>query len=290
VTLPPRARQRRLSGPLLASIAVHLVVGALFVQALVMRRPLIDLFGHGSHASAPPVERIGFLQLPARPTQGPPAPGRAGGNGRPARPIPRLVAPIVTPSVLPAAPAHMAAVSPDLGPATGPLVGGGGPLRGVQPRYTGPRVWASPGAVAVAPKTGAQALDSVIAGDVGAYNDSVRIARGSGRAPGDWTFEHGGKKYGIDSKFIRLGPVSIPTAVLALLPLNVTGNPTVMNRERTLTARHNEIFEQAQRGINQADFDRAVRETRIRLEREHEARVAARKKAVADSAAATPHQ
>ena len=172
------------------------------------------------------------------------------------------------------------------GPSSGPLIGGGGQLRGIQPRYEDPRVWVAPGEIASAPKTGAERLDSLIASDIGAFNDSVRIANG-GRKPGDWTFEKNGQKYGIDSKYIRLGPVSIPTAVLAMLPLNLTGNPTTYERNKTLTSRHDEIFEQAQRGINDADFEKAVREIRERKERERRDAEAEKKKA-AQQAASQP--
>ena len=39
-------------------------------------------------------------------------------------------------------------------------------------------------------------------------------------APGDWTTEKDGKKYGIDQQRIYIGDVSIPTSILALLPVN----------------------------------------------------------------------
>lgn len=270
--------RRRPSGALIASVAVHVVIGALFVQALVLPRPFFDLFGRERRAPVPPAERIGFLRLPHAERAGEPASGGPGGQPtrRRSTPPPRLVAPTSVPVRLPPAPAT---VRPEesQGPSSGPLVGGRGALRGVQPRYNDPRVWAPSGALVVAPRTAAEALDSVIAGDIAAHNDSVRVARGNARAPGDWTVERGGHKWGIDSKFIRLGPVSIPTAVLALLPLNVTGNPTTMERERTLSARHDEIFAQAQRGINEADFQRAVREIRQRKERERRERLAARR-------------
>ncbi|HEV2643873.1 MAG TPA: hypothetical protein VGT98_14250 [Candidatus Elarobacter sp.] len=263
-------RIRKPSTPLLVSIAIHAVVGALFVQALLMRHPLFDWFGSGTPVTTPPIERIGFLSLPTPKTPGPITPGRSGGDGRSrtAHPIVPLVAPPSVPTTIePAKPGKPSDVAEE--PSSGPLVGGGGPLRGVQPRYTGPRVWGSPGEIATAPKTPAERLDSVIAGDIAAHNDSLRVAAGNaGRAPGDWTFEKNGRKYGIDSKYIRLGPVSIPTAVLAMLPLNVTGNPTVYERERTLNSRHDEIFTQAQRGINDADFQKAVRSIRERKERE----------------------
>jgi hypothetical protein len=146
-------------------------------------------------------------------------------------------------------------------------------------------LWGTPGEIATAPRTPAQRLDSVIKGDIAAHNDSLRImAQNAGRAPGDWTFEKGGQKYGIDSKYIRLGPVSIPTAILAMLPLNVGANPTVSDREKTLTARHDEIFEQAQRGINDADFQKAVRSIRERKERERREAEDIKKKAAQEAA------
>lgn len=260
---------RRPSTPFLASIAVHIVVIGFFVQALVMERPLFDVFGRHRSQEVGPVEHIGFLSLP--PAKGNPntPPGRSGGNGRPehARSVTPVVAPSAVPSKLPAAPTPDDATT-DFDPGTGPLIGGGGPLRGVQPRYHDPRLWGQPGAVATAPKTSAQQLDSVITGDVGAYNDSMRIAAANRRDPTDWTVTKNGQKYGVDQKYIHLGPVSIPTAILALLPLNVTGNPTVSQRERAYNAMHNEIFEHAQSAMNEADFQKAVRAIRIRKDRE----------------------
>ena len=78
--------------------------------------------------------------------------------------------------------------------------------------------------------------------------------------------------------------MSIPTAILAMLPINVTGNPTTYERERTLTSRHDEIFEQAQRGINDADFQKAVRSIRERKERERREAEAIKQKAAAEAA------
>lgn len=249
-----------------------------------MHHPLFDFFGHAVPVKAPPIERIGFLALPQQKASPNPTPGRSGGDGRSTKitqPVP-LVAPTHIPTVVP--PPRNTTVTTDE-PSSGPLVGGGGPLRGIQPRYADPRLWGEPGSVAVAPKTPAQRLDSVIVGDIKAHNDSILVATGGQRAPGDWTFQHNGQKYGIDSKFIRLGPVSIPTAVLAMLPLNANANPTTSERSRTLNSRHDEIFEQAQRGINEADFQKAVREIRQRKERERKESEQAKQKAADESAA-----
>lgn len=276
---------RRPSGHWIASLAVHAVVLALFVQALVMERPLIDVFGRARHVAPPVAERIGFVTLPSPTPNARPVAGRSGGDARSKRATatPRLVAPREVPTEIRAPSRASAPVAEE--PSSGPLVGGGGALRGIQPRYADPRLWGAPGEIAAAPRTSAERLDSVITADITAHNDSLRVAAaGRGRAPGDWTFERNGRKYGIDSKYIRLGPVSIPTAVLALLPLNVSANPTVTDRERTLTARHDEIFAQAQRGINEADFQKAVREIRARKERERREADAAKQKAAQEAA------
>ena len=115
-------------------------------------------------------------------------------------------------------------------------------------------------------------MDSAIVSFIQPFNDSVSGTRG-GRAPGDWTFEKGGRKYGIDGQYIRLGPVSIPNALLAMLPLNIKsgGNPMVMERERSMNALNRNIMYHAQRGMNDADFSKAVRSIRERKERERAA-------------------
>lgn len=276
---------RRPSGAWLTSVAIHLVVAVIFIQALISRHP--DFLSFGRTPPVPVVEHIGFLSLPQPKSKGPATPGRSGGDGISNRPsaTPRPVAPTSVPETIKPSPKGPPVASSE--PSSGPLIGGGGELRGIQPRYEDPRVWASPGTIASAPKTATQRLDSVIMGDIGAYNDSVRVANSGKRAPGDWTFEKNGQKYGIDSKYIRLGPVSIPTAVLAMLPINLTGNPTTYERNKTLTSRHDEIFEQAQRGMNNADFDKAVKSIRERKERERREAEAEKKKA-AQQAASQP--
>ncbi len=62
-----------------------------------------------------------------------------------------------------------------------------------------------------------------------------------------------------------------------------TGNPTTYERSKTLTARHDEIFEQAQRGINDADFNKAVRDIRERKERERKEADEIKKKAAQEA-------
>ena len=135
-----------------------------------------------------------------------------------------------------------------------------------------------------APKSAKEKLDSAIVSIIAPFNDSIAIA-GQGRKPGDWTFEKGGRKYGIDPQYIRLGKVSIPTAVLALLPINQQANPTSLERNKLQNQLHADIFWNAQRGMNEADFKKSVKSIRERKDRERNERRARR---AAQDGAAVP--
>lgn len=257
----------RINGSLVVSLALHAVLGAAIIKVLLMPYPFYRLHEKGKDVIRP--ERIGFLRLPEAKPAAVASAGLSGGDGREGKsePVPKLVAPLVVPTGIPAVAPERTASS-----GNGPLVGGGGPVRGITPSYSDPRVWRAPDHVLSAPKTAAQRMDSAIVSFIQPFNDSVAGAK-PGRDPQDWTFEKGGRKYGIDGQYIRLGPVSIPNALLAMLPLNIKGggNPTVMERERTMNALNRDIMYQAQRGMNDADFQKAVRSIRERKERERAA-------------------
>ena len=87
---------------------------------------------------------------------------------------------------------------------------------------------------------------------------------------GDWTVEKNGRKYGIDQTAIRLGPISIPNALLAFLPLNAQGNPIQADRDRAMASLRQEILYQSQRSLNEEQFRKAVKELRERKERERQ--------------------
>ncbi len=259
-------RSRRPPANLFLSIGLHVVVAVLFVRFLIAPNSFPLTFG-GQKSVPVPAERIGFLELPL--AKGPPVFGRSGGDNRPmTKSAPtKLVAPVEVPSTLPpVAPAQKPAGEEG----SGPLVGTGGPARGIRPSYADPRLWPAPGDIVAAPKTATQRLDSVIATIIEPYNDSMAIRAGQ-RKPGDWTFEHDGKKYGIDPQYIHLGNFSIPTALLALLPLNIQANPILAESNRTSNQLHSDIMSQAQRGMNEADFRKAVKSIRERKERERNA-------------------
>src|SRR5688500_20391400 len=89
-------------------------------------------------------EQISFISIPNR---GETTPGRDGGDGLPERPnspparTEPLVAPSETPSAIP--PVTAAPRQEEVG-GSGPLVGRGGPVRGIVPSYSDPRVWTDP--------------------------------------------------------------------------------------------------------------------------------------------------
>jgi hypothetical protein len=277
-----KTTKRKLSPSFLVSLGVHVVVAIALMQMLILNGD----YSSKPKQSAAREERVGFVTLP-RSGSRTPTPGRVGGDGRPERSrAVKVVAPTVVPTVIPA-PSPAAKATDEEG--IGPIVGVGGPSRGVRPQYSDPRVWAPPGEVITPPKTVAQTIDSIIGVAIAPYNDSVAAAAQK-RDPTDWTVEKGGYKWGIDKRAIRLGPVSIPTALLALLPLNLQGNPTTMQRERSYATMNADIAWHARQAINEADFMKAVRSIRERKERERAAALAGSSAAKDGSGDPRPHE
>ncbi|HEV7866040.1 MAG TPA: hypothetical protein VGO90_00055 [Chthoniobacteraceae bacterium] len=264
--VPTASKKRRLSPSFLVSVGVHTVVAIALMRMLIL---------NGDFTSKPKSQtvreqRVGFVRL--SPGVKTPTPARNGGDGRreTSRAI-HVVAPTAVPTTI-AAPSPSVTKTADA-EGLGPIIGTGGPSRGIRPQYSDPRVWEPPGKVVGTPKTVAQAIDSIIVDAIAPYNDSVAAAS-QRRDPTDWTIKKGGYKWGMDSKAIRLGPLSIPTALLAMLPLNITGNPQAYERNRAYAAMNRDINWHAQQAINEADFMKAVRGIRERKERERAAALA----------------
>ena len=255
------------------SLAMHVVLGVLVLRAAVGSGSMLGYFRTGEPRAMPVSEKVTYVPLP----RGGADSSRTqadGGNNRVAAPnVSRaapLRAPISIPTTLPPA-APRASQSDDQG-GSGPLVGGGGPLRGVQPSYADPRVWSGPGPIVGAPKTEDERRDSVLQQRLSRYRDSLAVAtRGAEKqGPPSWVLERNGEKYGVDQKYIHLGKFSLPTAILAALPFNTAKytNPIAQDRLRKQEAIRLEINEQAQRRLNEAEFRTAVKNIRERKERE----------------------
>jgi hypothetical protein len=268
VTTTDGTRKKRLSPAFLVSVGVHVVVAIAFMRMLILNGE----FSSASKKQSQPEQRVGFVRLASPGAK--PNPGKVGGDGRAEQPREIHLSPVrAIPTVIPS-PLPMANVKPPEEGGTGPLVGGGGPVRGVRPSYSDGRLWTPPSPIVAPPKTVAQTIDSLIADGIAPYNDSVAAAAHK-RDPTDWTIQKGGYKWGMDRHAIRLGPVSIPTALLAMLPLNLQGNPNTIQRDRAFAAMNQDITWHAQQAINDADFMKAVRSIRERKERERAAALAA---------------
>jgi len=223
-------------------------------------------------------ERLRFIAVDTAPAPRM-APGpveqRDGGDGRPLTPIAPIEpsAPIIAPGDVP-----MGVMEPS-GPArvpfggTGPLVGGGGPTQGIRPSFTDPRLWLAPARPGdyiegpYRPMTRADSLKAIVDAFGAAYVDSLRRLPPGSSVP-SWVFERDGKKYGLDGGMIRLGDFAIPTALLALLPLNIPVTNADLARARFLNSMQNEMRREVERSQRDDDFYRAVKALRERKERE----------------------
>ena len=180
---------------------------------------------------------------------------------------PRVTIGTTTPQVLPPV-----AVVPRVDPPPGAGEGR------IGPRYGQGRVWVRP--LPEAPKQLAEALtgrsqaqlaDSVVNVMVQVYLDAMaQEAVGRRTAPPSWTTTIAGQLLGLDAKWIYLGPLKIPTALLALLPINLQGNPTQADMNRKLSVMRQDLFEAARRADNLAEFKQAVKELRQEKQRQRD--------------------
>jgi len=249
-----------------ASVAIHVVAIAVLIRVAIVPLSWID----GTRPPKPVETHVDYVRTAADSGSH----RKAGGDNRRvtdhAAPAP-LVTPSEIPSTLPPEPPKNATPAAPAAPTdggTGAKVDGGGPTRGVTPQFIDPRLWAPTDAAPIKPKTSTERLDSAIASRVHHLEDSL-TALGPQRAPGDWTMKgKDGKQYGIDQKYIHLGNFSIPTALLALLPLNVTGNPSTYESAKRIGAMRAEILDQEARSARDADFNEAVKELRQRMQKQ----------------------
>lgn len=269
----PTLKPRRSPQALAISIVLH-VIGIAVLSMILVETRIGDWVGL-PRGKSPPRERITYIDVA-------PAPGAVGADTgaapaatpeTPATPTarPMPTAPAETPrGVTPMQPVP----APDGVPGGrggggggGGGAGGTGPGTGMVPSFSDSRVWAPPGTFSPVPKAPRQVVDSVIDVAVGAYLDSLQVAaRTRGREPGDWTFGgDGDTKWGVDSKWIHFGKLKIPTALLAMLPINAQANPSFNARDRA--AIRWDINYHAQRAITEDEFRQSVKRIRERAER-----------------------
>ena len=200
--------------------------------------------------------------------------GPSGGLGRP---LPSAAVPDTTPPV-PAPvgrPDSTLAASPaSVGPhiVTPPQVGDG--RLWVMPRP------ALPGEVADALYLPQEDRDSTVVRRLRAMVDSLNVFidqdQRSRQRP-TWTADVAGKMFGIDSQFIHVAGIKIPTAALALLPISLPqGNYDEQRRARQLDEMRQDLMQAARRTETLHLFKQYVRDMRARKQAERDAERRAR--------------
>ena len=195
--------------------------------------------------------------------------GPSGGMGHP---LPDARIPDTTPPV-PAPvgkPDTTLAVSPTaVGPniVTPPQVGDG-------------RLWVTPRPALPAEVAGAlyeahEKRDSGVVRRLHAMMDSLNVLidldQRSRQRPA-WTTDVAGKVFGIDSQYIHIAGIKIPTAALALLPISLPqGNYDEQMRARQLDEMRADLMQAARRTESLQMFRQYVRELRARKQAEREA-------------------
>jgi hypothetical protein len=263
-------RPRRDYRSLATSLALHVIGVALLIRIVMVPSTLSMLFRQEVRVPLAP-EKVTFVAIAPRHDTTVARAQIDGGDNRRARPdvptAPMLRAPVTVPSELPPAPAIKAVPGEPGG--SGPLIGGGGPLRGVQPAFGDGRLWPEPGPLLTAPKTDDERRDSVFASRLGRYEDSLNLAERGQTGPGDrpsWIYSRGDQQYGIDKNKIHLGKFSLPSALLYQLPLAKYQGDISRDRERNLLAA--DMYDQTHRRLNEEEFREAVKAIRARKERE----------------------
>lgn len=262
-TLPPAPRTP------LRYLAAALAVEAACVALLVLFR--ID------YGPAAPGRTFAYL-LDVPPAPRSEAAEHAGGARReqPRIVMPRSLATTIAP------PAVSSGADPDALRPFGPDTlarGEGGrfgrrSLATLGPAYGDGRLWVPPTlAYEWSPDNRALNLDSVVRIRLLAMADSVeRNPTADPNRPTRWIFERNGRQYGMDENGnIHLGGITIPGALLALIPLP-QGNIDQARANQRLAAMRADIMRAAARAQAEDDFRRAVQQIRERAQRERRER------------------
>ena len=196
-------------------------------------------------------------------------PGPSGGLGRSVPAVAVRDTLVPTPAPVGKADTALAAKPVDLGPhiVSPPQMGDG--RLWVLPRPT------LPGEVADALYGQAERKDSVAVGRLRAMVDSLNIIidqEQRARQKPTWTTEVSGKLVGIDSQYIHVAGIKIPTAALALLPIRLPeGNYDEQLRARHLEDMRQDLLQAARRTETLRLFRQYVRELRARKQAERDA-------------------
>ncbi len=145
-----------------------------------------------------------------------------------------------------------------------------GTRRPIGPAYGDGTMWQTPFEVIVQEGATWGPMEAELAVLVAEMLDSVIVDSMIRLGIPSWVFNAGGYQWGVDSKFIHLGPVKIPTVLLALLPIPATGNYEQAQQARWLADVRDQIMRQAQRMDDLETFKGYIKQLEERKRRERD--------------------
>ncbi len=199
-----------------------------------------------------------------------PAGGSASAAAQPAAGVPALAGPAVPGAAADGLPA------PVIGDTIGdisPLGFGRTVAQALQPAFGTGTLWIHPIEVGSARQDVIRALgelanlDSLMAERIIAYLDTVPPDSFAVAGLPNWTTEIDGQTWGMDGSWIYLGPLKIPTALLALIP-QVGGDFDRSQAAASLQRMREDIIGAARRAENMEQFRDYVNQTRQRRDEE----------------------
>ena len=247
----------------IVSVAAHIVIVATLAQ-IMFKYPLGQLMGIAEPEVAQ--EKLYYVKVQKSRTENS---GTTRTTPRPsaapaALPKPTSIPTSVPTTIIPLDSARAVAAG---GSGSGFGVSGSALATGLEPREPDSRIELSTGPIIRSPRSVAEDVDSIVSLAIGIVKDSMAIAAAK-RKPGDWTFKgKDGQTWGMDQGWIYVGKFKIPTALLALLPLNGGGGGMPIEA-RTAAYIRRDVMENGQRAISEDEFRDAVKRIRERKERE----------------------
>jgi len=130
----------------------------------------------------------------------------------------------------------------------------------------------------VVARSQAELVDSAVTAIVQAYIDSVLTVAAAASDPMPrWVTKVGDQQLGLDAQWIYLGPIKVPTALVAgilsafgALPAGGSAETSDYTKFRALQQMREDVQIAARRAQTMADFKRAIRELRAQRERDRE--------------------
>lgn len=284
-------REARNPRAVLAAVAVNVVAALILLSAATLDPRFREFLGFD--VSEVPEERITFVQTtpddapppePERPREPRPTdPARLADRNAPSR------GPELAPPDAPVATPQPTRRFVEAGDSVGDrvLTAEDAATFGVRPGGD-PRLWTKADVEALQKRVrglalaggvpGARELDSVITVTLLAARDSLdslAVIQNWGPTTADWTRKDSkGGTWGMDASGIRLGKVTIPSALLGLLPTGaqqyMSGNPIAADQARRLGFAQRDIARFRQSGPGNDMFKMLVEELRERKDRERE--------------------